>query len=269
MNTPALRLWTGKTVHHRYSPFERRFSYDICLIDLDIDRLEEASRQTPLFSVGRPALFSFRPEDNGPQDKRASLRKWAEDMYRAANVDLDGGPIRLITFARHLFYKFAPLSLWYGYDLEGNLRGIIYEVNNTFGERHCYVAATDEARSQHEADKSFHVSPFMCVTGQYRFTLRTPDDRLLVTVENWENGVRTHVANIVAEQAPAKFSTLLQLAVTQPFSSLGVMAAIHWQALKIWMRGAGYHRKPAPPGKSATIANRIANTAPLHGGEKP
>lgn len=269
MSTPALRLWTGKTVHHRYSPFERRFSYDICLIDLDIDRLGEASRQTPLFSVGRPALFSFKPEDNGPKDRQASLRGWAEEMYRAANVDLGGGEIRLITFARHLFYKFAPLSLWYGYDPEGNLRGIIYEVNNTFGERHCYVAATETDRCQHEADKSFHVSPFMDVTGQYRFTLRTPDNRLLVTVENWESGARTHMANIVAEQAPAKTATLLQLAVTQPFSSLGVMAAIHWQALKIWMRGAGYHRKPAPPVKSATIASRIAGTAPLKGGEKP
>lgn len=269
MNTPALRLWTGKTVHHRYSPFERRFSYDICLIDLDIDRLEEASRQTPLFSVGRPALFSFRPEDNGPQDKRASLRKWAEEMYRAANVDLDGGPIRLITFARHLFYKFAPLSLWYGYDLKGNLRGIIYEVNNTFGERHCYVAATPEKRSQHEADKSFHVSPFMDVAGQYRFTLRTPDDRLLVTVENWENGERTHMANIVAGQTEAKSSSLIRLALMQPCSSLGVMAAIHWQALKIWLRGAGYHRKPAPPRKPATVASPSMKSAPINGGEKP
>lgn len=268
MSTPALRLWTGKTVHHRYSPFERRFSYDICLIDLDIDRLEEASRQSPLFSVGRPALFSFRSEDNGPKEKRASLRGWAEDMFRSANVELGGGAIRLITFARHLFYKFAPLSLWYGYDQEGNLRGIIYEVNNTFGERHCYVAATQEKRSQHEADKSFHVSPFMDVAGQYRFTLRTPDDRLLVTVENWENGGRTHMANIVAEQAPANSATLLRLAITQPFSSLGVMAAIHWQALKIWMRGAGYHRKPDPPVRSATIASPLTPSAPNHGGDK-
>ena len=268
MITPALRLWTGKTVHHRYSPFERRFCYDICLIDMDIDKLEEASQQTPLFAVGRPALFSFKPEDNGPRDKHASLRGWAEDMYRTANVDLEGGPIRLITFARHLFYKFAPLSLWYGYDPEGNLKGIIYEVNNTFGERHCYVAAIDKRRSQHEADKSFHVSPFMDVAGKYLFTLRAPDNRLLLTVENWDNGARTHMANIVAEQAPVKSSTFLRLAIAQPLSSVGVMAAIHWQAMKVWMRGAGYHRKPAPPERAATVALPLASTASLHGGER-
>lgn len=258
MNAPALRLWAGKTVHKRYSPFERRFAYDIILIDLDIDRLDEAGNQSRLFSVNGPALFSFRPEDNGPMRRGENLRSWAEDMFKTAGVDVSGGTIRLVTFARHLFYKFAPLSLWYGYGPDGDLLGIIYEVNNTFGEKHCYVAPASTTTSHHEANKSFHVSPFLDVSGRYRFTLQSPDEKLRVTVENWDRGERTHMANIVAQQVPANSATFLRLAFSQPLSSLGVMTAIHWQALKVWLRGASYRPKPPPPELPATIANPIS-----------
>ncbi|MFN4185429.1 MAG: DUF1365 domain-containing protein [Hyphomonas sp.] len=264
---PALRLWTGKTVHHRFSPFERRFSYDIFLIDLDIDRTQEADGYSNLFAINCPALFSFRSEDHGTQTKGAPLRPWAEEMFRAAGVELAGGPIRLVTFPRHLFFKFAPLSLWYGYGRDGSLRGMIYEVNNTFGERHCYVAAVSSTRTQHEADKSFHVSPFMDVSGQYRFTARMPDDKLRVTIENWEHGTRTHMANINALHLRATSASLLRQAVAQPLSSIGVLLGIHWQALNIWLKGAKYRRKPSSPARPATIASAVSGTVSPRSGE--
>lgn len=267
MTVPALRLWTGKTVHHRFSPFERRFSYDIFLIDLDVDRTAEADGHSAFFGVSRPALFSFRPEDHGPQTKGAPLRPWAEEMFRSAGVELAGGPIRLVTFPRHLFFKFAPLSLWYGYGRDGGLRGMIYEVRNTFGERHCYVAAISSPRSQHEADKSFHVSPFMDVSGKYRFTARAPDEKLLVTVENWERETRIHMANIAALQLPATSASLLRQAVMQPLSSIGVVVGIHWQALKIWLKGAKYRRKPLAPARPVTIADAVSSKVSIHSGE--
>lgn len=261
MSTPALQLWTGKTVHHRYSPFERRFSYDIALIDLDIERLDEADGQCALFGINRPSLYAFRTEDHGAKSRDVSLRTWADEMFHSAGISLEGGHIRLVTFPRYLFYKFAPISLWYGYDRHGVLAGIIYEVNNTFGETHCYVAATPTSRSEHEAEKSFHVSPFMDVSGQYRFTLRAPDEKLLLIVENWENSVRTHMANIAARLRPVSSKSLLRLALMQPFSSFGVVAGIHWQALKIWMRGAGYRPKPPAPSRAATVAQPVSKSS--------
>lgn len=254
MNAPALQLWIGQTVHERYTPFRRRFRYRIALADLDIDRLDEAGRMTRLFRIGKPGLFSFRAEDHGPREKGASLRAWAEDLFKGAGVDLGGGPIRLVTFPRHLFFKFAPISTWYGYHRSGRLCGVIYEVNNTFGERHCYVARTDEARAQHAADKQFHVSPFFDVTGMYRFTLRAPEEKMSLMVESVEKGERVHMASITARRESARALPLVSLALMQPFSSLGVVAAIHWQALLIWMKGAGYRRKPAPPETLATYA---------------
>ncbi|MFN7055499.1 DUF1365 domain-containing protein [Hyphomonas sp.] len=270
MNAPSLQLWLGQTVHERYTPFRRRFRYRIALVDLDIDRLEEAGRVTPLFRVGRPGLFSFRAEDHGPKRKGASLRQWAEELFAGAGIDLGGGPIRLVSFPRHLFFKFAPISTWYGYDRSGSLGGVIYEVNNTFGERHCYVARTDSPRARHAADKQFHVSPFFDVTGMYRFTLRAPEEKMSLMVESLENGERVHMASITARREDARAWPLVSLAVTQPLSSLGVVAAIHWQALRIWLKGAGYRRKPSPPKSVATYASPLPapdtkNTGASHG----
>lgn len=255
MTLPALQLWTGRTVHQRFTPFERRFSYGIVLIDVDIDRIEDAGAMTPLFRTNRPGFFSFRSRDHGPRQAGAELRPWAENLFRKAGADLNGGMIRLVTFPRHLFYRFAPISLWYGYDAGGELKGIIYEVSNTFGERHCYVALADGERAQHEAEKRFHVSPFFDVDGRYCFTLRTPDEKLSVTVENRSDaGERRHIATIGARRIEATTASFLKTALNQPLSSFVVILGIHWQALQIWLKGARYRRRPALPAEGATVA---------------
>ena len=254
MTSPALSLWVGRTVHARFTPFERKFAYDLVLIDIDIDRLDEAAAASPIFSINAAGLFAFHECDHGPKSKGEPLRPWAETLYARAGVSLDGGAIRLVTFPRHLFYKFAPISLWYGYGPDGDLRGIIYEVNNTFGESHCYVARVGDGRSQHAARKNFHVSPFFDVTGFYRFTLRAPTEKLSVVVDNIKDGTRLHMANIAARRHEATNGNLLRYALQNPFSTLGVTMAIHWQALKTWAKGARYRRKPSPPESPATIA---------------
>ncbi len=253
MTRPALSLWTGQTVHARFVPFSNRFAYKIVLIDIDIDRLAEASKQSRVFSINAPGLYSFYERDHGARGHQ-TLRAWAETQFQKAGLTAPLPIIRLVTFPRHFFYKFAPISLWYGYTQTGALAGIIYEVNNTFGETHSYVAKTDGARSQHEADKAFHVSPFFDVTGQYRFTLRAPEETLDVVVESLLDGTRQHMANIKAKAEPISTRTLLARAFTNPLSTLGVTFAIHWQAMKLWLRGARYRRRPALPDRDATVA---------------
>ncbi len=265
MNSPPLRLWSGQTLHKRFVPFERAFRYQLALIDIDIDRLADAGRMSRLFTVNKPGLFSFYEKDHGGKDRIVSLRAWADGLFESAGVTLKGGRVRLVTFPRHFFYKFAPLSLWYGYGRDGQLRGIIYEVRNTFGERHCYVAAVDGARSVHSADKNFHVSPFFDVSGQYRFTLRKPGATLDVVVENMKDGLRTHLANIKARKLEATTVNLMQLALRNPLSTLGVTFSIHWQALLLWTRGASYHSRPALPESVATVAS----APPVSAASKP
>jgi hypothetical protein len=253
VNTEPLSLWKGVTVHERTVPFRNRFSYTIVLIDLDIDRLEEASASTWLFNVNKPGLFSFRTRDHGAHTD-GPLRPWAEAHFSRAGVSLGGGMIRLVTFPRHLGYKFAPISLWYGYDPGGTLRGILYEVNNTFGETHIYAAAVDANLSQHAAEKVFHVSPFFDISGTYQFTARAPDNHLSLVVSTTEKEARQHTASIKARRLPASAGNLARLALTNPLSTLGVTAGIHWEALKLWMRGARYRPRPALPASSMTLA---------------
>lgn len=251
--TPALRLMLGHTTHVRSVPFGHRFKYGLAMIDVDIDRLVEAAKQSWLFSFERANLFSFRRKDHGER-KTKDLRLWADRHFEGAGINLDGGAIRLLTFPRHIFYKFSPISLWLGHGPKGELRGILYEVNNTFGETHTYVAATPETgRSRHSADKVFHVSPFFDVSGKYQFTLRSDDDKLSLIVATFDGGQQTHMATIKVKARPATNAAFVKLAVTRPFLTLGVTLAIHWQALKLFIKGAKY-RHPQTPAHPSSIA---------------
>jgi len=242
-----------------FKPFERSFSYRIFMIDVDIDRLNEASKVSSLFSVGRGNLFSFKCEDHGDRLSLSDLRPWAEAEFSKAEINLDGGSIRLVTFPRGLFYKFAPISLWFGYGPDGETRGIIYEVNNTFGETHCYVAAANDERAQHRSKKNFHVSPFWDVTGDYKFTLRPIGDQLSLVIDSLEDGERNHMANIKAKYVPATTGNLLKTALTKPLSALAVTFGIHWEAFHLWRKGAGYRSKPIAPEQRTTIAHTVSS----------
>jgi len=254
---PPLRLWRGETVHVRYKPMRRRFRYAITLIDLDLDRLAEANRQSVLMGVERPGLFSFRARNHGDRDG-TDLRAWAEQQLQAAGVETDGGTIRLASFPRHLFYRFAPISLWLSRDRDGRLNGVIYEVNNTFGESHSYASRIDGySLARHEAEKVFHVSPFMDIEGRYRFTLAVGPESLELVIDNLTENGRTHTATISASAVPASTGAFARLALLSPFSSLGVTFGIHYQALKVWLGGVAYRRKPKPPRRGVSIAHPV------------
>ncbi len=257
MSRPALQIYSGRTVHARHTPFAQRFSYRVDLIDIDIDRLEEADRTCRLFSVDRPNLFSFRRRDHGDRTE-TSLRPWAERTFERAGIALDGGPIRLMTFPRHAFYKFAPISLWFGYDRGETPRGVVYEVNNTFGDTHAYVAPIDGELCRHEAAKALHVSPFFDVRGEYAFTLRKPGERLGLVVENRVGEERTHTATLLARRISATDGAFARLAVASPLATWGVSAGIHWEALKIWLKGARYRSRPAPANDAISNARPLA-----------
>ena len=251
--TSPLRLHKGTTTHRRFQPFLSSFTYRLALIDLDIDQLDQASRQTTLFSVERLSLFGFRRKDHGTLET-AALRPWAESQLREAGIDVPDGPIRLITLPRHFFYKFAPISLWIAFDTCERPRAIIYEVRNTFGERHAYAADLNEKWSRHEAPKAFHVSPFLDVTGTYQFSLTYGIDGVRLGVTTIKDGGPAHMASLSTVSRPATDRALAAWAVQMPLSTFGVTMAIHWEALKLWRKGARYHPKPPRPERGLTRA---------------
>jgi uncharacterized protein len=254
MNASDAWALDGLTTHVRLQPFTRRFSQRLAHVSLNLDRIEESVRGLRLFSYNKPNLYAFYDKDHGDRTG-APLRPWAESMLARAGVRLEGGTIEIACFPRMLGTVFNPISVYTGRGPDGEPRGFIYEVNNTFGETHAYVAPAGAGPAhRHVAAKRFHVSPFMDVEGEYRFSMQTPAERFRLVVENWEGASRLHVATLLARRRPLTDTWLAATAFRLPLLTAQVLGGIHWHALHIWRRGAGYRDKPAPPLERETTA---------------
>jgi hypothetical protein len=255
----GLSGYDAMTAHVRLAPFRRRFAYKLAQVLIDVDAPEAAARGLRLFRVNRFGLFSFFERDHGDRSG-APLRGWAQAAFAQAGLDLDGGPIRLLTFPRVLGFVFNPISVFFGYGPDGRLRGVIYEVNNTFGETHAYVAAAQGGPVEaHAAPKRFHVSPFMDVHGDYHFRLCAPGEKFYLFVENKIEGQPAHYASLIGRRRTVSDGWLMSVFFRLPLMTLQVVAGIHWEALWIWLRGAGYRDKPSPPKAAVTPATSSAN----------
>ena len=261
---PAACLYVGRTVHERRSPFLHRFQYRIASLLIDLDRLPEAGRLSRLFSVGRFNLFSFFERDHGARDG-SSLRAWAEARFAEAGIATAGRRLDLLCAPRVLGYVFNPLSVYFLREADGSLGGVIYQVHNTFGDSHAYVAPCAGGPAEHqEADKVFHVSPFFDVAGRYEFTLRAPDDRFRLTIFKQRDGQPDFMATMVMERRSLSSGALAALFASQPVSTLKTIAAIHFEALRLWLKGARYHPRPTPP-DSASLARLAPEAAARFG----
>ena len=247
---PNATLYRTAVMHRRMFPVRYRFAYQLYNLLLDIDELDRLPLASRLISHNRFNLFSFHDRDHGPRDG-TPLRPWAESLLARFDIDLQGGHIRLFCLPRVLGYAFNPLSIWYCSHRDGSLRAILCEVHNTFGESHTYVlhrdgtALTSPVRLQHV--KCFHVSPFMSMQKDYRFRIAEPGRNISVVVNAWHDGKLELCATQTGSACPLDSRHLLQCFVGLPLMTLKVTGMIHWQALKIWLKGALLYKKPDPP----------------------
>lgn len=246
-------LFTGHTVHERSQPFLHRFRYSIALMRVDLDRLDAAGRLSRLMSTRGFNLFSFTERDHGPRDG-SRLKDWALERFAAAGVATPIARVWLLCSPRVLGYVFNPISLYLAENDTGATVGVIYQVHNTFGDAHAYVAPlAGDGPSRHSAPKRFHVSPFFPVSGRYDFTLRTGDGHLSLVIHKSEESGRDFLATMQLQARPLTTANLLKLFASQPLSTLKTIAAIHWEALRLLVKGARYHRRPAPPENDTII----------------
>lgn len=254
---PAAELFIGRTVHERRTP-RHRFDYRVALMMIDLERLDEADRQARLFSVNRFNLYGFYERDHGPRDG-SSLAAWARAQFKQAGIEADSAQIRLLCSPRVAGYVFNPISIYFA-EQQGRLQGVIYQVHNTFGDTHAYiVAAGGGRRHSHRADKVFHVSPFFDVSGRYDFVLRQPDDRFKLVIKKQAEGGSDFLATMALKARALTSPALLRLFASQPFSTLKTIGAIHFEALRLWLKGARYHSRPQPPGK-ASLGQRTSES---------
>jgi DUF1365 family protein len=241
-------LYRGRVMHSRVSPVRHRFSYRIFTLLIDLDELPHLARSLRWFSHNRFNLLSLWDRDHGEGNAGPTLRDWAEETLRAAGL-APQGRIELLCFPRLLGYVFNPLSLWLCYDPDDHLRAVIYEVHNTFGGRHAYALPVDARRDENavaqRCAKEFHVSPFIPMEAQYRFRLRAPGAAFSLLIR--EHGAEGEIlrAAISGRRRPQTDRELLKAFVAHPLMTLKVIAAIHWQALRLWRKGARIHPSPA------------------------
>lgn len=248
-------LYYGTVVHRRLKPVEHRLAYRVYYLLLDLDELAELHRELRTFSWNRSNLSSVHDRDYGRGDGQ-SLRGYVEAQLASAGIDLGGGAIRLLTMPRVLGYVFNPLSIYFCHDRAGRLAALLYEVNNTFGERHSYLAAVDPgagAVAVHGGEKQFYVSPFIDMATSYRFRVRVPDDGLAVTIEQRDSAGPLLVASLTGRRAPLTDRSLLQAFATHPLLTLKVIGGIHWEALRLWRKGLRPRSRPLPPVEPVTV----------------
>lgn len=254
----AHRLYVGDVMHMRLRPFAHKFRYRVFTALLDIDALDTA--RSRLFAVNGFGLFAFHECDHGPRDGGA-LRPWAERLLAEAGRERPAR-IMLLSMPRLLGYAFNPLSVFYCYDEAGRLDSVIYEVKNTFGDQIPYVlpAALDaDGAARQRQTKQMFVSPFIGMDQTYRFTIRPPEDRLSIRIKQSDGGADTLIATQSGTRRALTDAALARLTFTHPLAAFKVIAAIHWQALKLWLKGARFHRYP---GDKPAIRSRDATESP-------
>jgi len=256
--TPAASLYVGKTTHARLGPRPHRFSYSLFQLLIDVDRIEEGLSGLRLFRWG---LFGFAERDHGARDG-SRLRTWVEARLSEAALVASAHRIRLLSFPRVLGFVFNPISIFFVEDVRGRLEAVIYEVNNTFGQTHAYVApAAGGDCERQEADKRLYVSPFYRVEGAYRFLVTPPAATFNLVITKSLDGQPDFTATLSAQRRELTDAALLRLSFTMPLMTLGVVAAIHWQALLLWLKGARFGARPAGPQASMSVGRASSPTS--------
>ena len=251
----------GQVRHTRLRPKKNAFAYRTFFLMLPLRSMAAKSagqaHGVKGLAINRPALLSFHDADHG--DGRSpgagGALGWIDGLLQREGILDATGEVWLHCYPRVLGYTFKPVSFWYCHTAQGALRAIVVEVNNTFGERHCYLL--DRPRYGHElrADKVFHVSPFCPVEGGYRFRFilsldpaHAPHGAHTVARIDFDDAsgplIQTSVSGALTPATPHAIRTALW---RYPAMTLGVMARIHWQAVRLWLKRTRFFSKPVPP----------------------
>lgn len=236
------------TWHGRKGAVENAFSYSIDYVLVDA----EAEVRAPApFARNRRGVFALLDRDHGgpPHGGRGAV--WVREVMAAHGID--AARVLLLAQPRVLGHVFNPVSFWLIEGDAGGLIAVIAEVTNTFGDRHSYLARRDDGAPITPADtirakKIFHVSPFQPVSGGYAFRFDVSPERIAIRIDYSEGAEGGLVATLAGRRRPLTRRAMARAMLRRPFGSRRVLALIHWQALKLWWKGAPYRARPEPPG---------------------
>jgi len=248
-------LYVGSVMHRRARPKPHQLRYRVFWCLFDLDELDALPGQLRLFSHNRFNALSLHDADHG-DGSSTSLREQIDRHLQAAGIDIARGPIRLLCMPRIFGYAFNPLSVYFCYTPDERLSAVLYEVHNTFHQRHIYLipvqGAADAVIAQ-ECRKDFYVSPFMDMDLTYSFRLSEPDDAVSVKIEVKDDTGRILTAALAGKRTALNDAELIRALATHPALTLKVIAAIHWHALVMLVKGFKLRRRPSPPRNLVTV----------------
>lgn len=232
-------LYPGWVMHQRMRPRRHRFRYRVFAVLLDLGELAALDRQFRLFAWNRWGLFSFHDRDHG--DGRP-LQDWLDAELAAAGLAANGAR-RVLCYPRILGYVFNPLSVWFCHDEAGVLKAIVHEVHNTYGERHSYVMAVAEGDdlSRHDCVKNFYVSPFLSRDCRYYFRVQPPGEKVAIVIREKEAGTHVLDASFVGARRALSDRALFAMLLAYPLMTLKIIAAIHYEAVRLMLKGVRRH----------------------------
>lgn len=259
-------LYIGKVMHMRLRPQRHRFTYRVFSLLLNIDELPSLDKAKRLFGYNRRAIVSFHDKDHGDGTK-GGLRHWVEEQLARAGLQGAGMSIYILCYPRIYGYVFNPLTLYFCYDAQGGLRAVLYEVSNTFAERHTYIMRVLEGELtgqgfHQQCKKDFYVSPFLPMDCFYNFYIEPPDEKLLVRIHEEDADGMVLVANFAATRSPINDRTLGLALLRHPLMTLKVSASIYWEALRLWRKGLTIYRHKAAASKVDSTV--VSNPTPIN-----
>jgi DUF1365 family protein len=252
--TPS-SIYTGTVVHQRLRPIRHRLRYRIFYLLLDLDELPALAARLRLFSQDRFNLFAFHQRDHGGQ-RPDGLRNWVEHHLAEAGIGGLCGAIKILCMPRILGHAFNPISVYFCHRPDGALLAMLYEVRNTFGERHTYLmpAADAPAEIRQSCEKRFFVSPFMPMALTYRFRVKPPEATVSLGITALDSAGVMIATAFAGTREPLTDAALLRKFLAMPLLGAKVLGAIHWEAAKLWLRGLRLQRRPAPPANPVSIS---------------
>jgi uncharacterized protein len=251
-------LYVGQVMHRRLRPREHRLRFRVFWLLLDLDEIDGLSAKLTFFSRNRFNLTSFFDRDHG-DGSDVSLRQQVEAILQGAGCQSDRIMIKLLCMPRIMGYGFDPLSVYFCYRQDGSLEAIIYEVHNTFGERHSYVIPGHGAISrvvEQSCSKEFHVSPFLGMDMSYAFRVLLPCARVRIIIHGREGSEDVITASLSGVRTELSDRALLRVFVRHPLLTLKVITAIHWHALRLLLKGFRLHAHESTEHFAVTVVDR-------------
>jgi DUF1365 family protein len=240
-------VYYGSVAHRRLKPKRHYLRYRLFQLLIDLDELDDLDQRLRFLSVGRFNLFSIHEKDFGP-DGQGTLKERLLALADREGIDL--GPdasIRSMTMPRLLGYAFNPLTVHFCYAADKRLAAILYEVHNTFGERHIYALPVDASAAlpiTQTCAKAFHVSPFLPMDLTYDFIVHPPEDDFSIAIRDRDREGLVLTATMAMKRHPLTDRELLRQFFALPLMTLKVIVGIHYEALRLWMKGFKIFRHP-------------------------